>query len=209
MGSYVEAPVRSFEAGGAIAQFLRVKLGSGVLSAAGAEDEDIGTIEIAALASGDKVPVRIWNAQGTRKMVASAAITSGAKVYGAAGGKISSTATGNAIGIALEAAAGNNSVIEVLTLPGKALRVDFGQHTTIDANDTVVTGLATVVAVVASFNDAPVEAAKFVSADVGDQAGAPAAGSFLLKTHKDTDADAAIVDATTFSIKVNWIALGT
>lgn len=88
-------------------------------------------------------------------------------------------------------------------------KIARGQHTTLDANDTVVTGLATVVAVVASFNDAPVEGCKFVSADIGDQAGAPAAGSILIKTHKDTDADAAIIDATTFTIKVNWLAFGT
>lgn len=84
-----------------------------------------------------------------------------------------------------------------------------GVHTTLDADDTVVTGLTTVVAAVASFHDAPVEAAKFVSCTIGDQAGAPAAGSIQIKTHKDTDADAAIIDATTFTIKIDWIAIGT
>lgn len=88
-------------------------------------------------------------------------------------------------------------------------KIARGQHTTLDADDTVVTGLTTVVAAVASFDDAPVEGAKFVSCTIGDQAGAPAAGSIQIKTHKDTDADAAIVDATTFTKKINWIAIGT
>lgn len=92
---------------------------------------------------------------------------------------------------------------------GAALAVRSGQHVTVDENDTVVTGLATITAVVVSFNDPPAEGVKFVSGDLGDQAGAPAAGSFLLKTWKDTDADAAIVAATAFGVAVNWIAFGT
>jgi len=42
---------------------------------------------------------------------------------------------------------------------------------------------------------------------VGDQAGAPAAGSILLKTWKTLGGTPAA--ATTFSKKVNWIAVGT
>lgn len=82
------------------------------------------------------------------------------------------------------------------------------QHTTVDENDTVVTGLSAVVAVVATLNDDPVDGCQFVTADIGDQAGAPAAGSFLLKSWKNTDADATHVAASTFGKKVNWIAFG-
>lgn len=84
-----------------------------------------------------------------------------------------------------------------------------GQHTTIAASDTVVTGLANVVAVVAQLDDDPVDGCMHVTSSIGDQAGAPAAGSIYLKTWKSTDADATLIAATTFSKKVNWIAIGT
>ncbi len=45
------------------------------------------------------------------------------------------------------------------------------------------------------------------SASIGDQAGAPAAGSILLKTWKPTaTGDATPIAATTFGKKVNWWA---
>lgn len=84
-----------------------------------------------------------------------------------------------------------------------------GQATTVAASDTIATSLAHVSLVVASLNDAPVAGCQFVTADTGDQAGAPAAGSFYLKTWKDTaTADTAKIAATTFGKKVNWIAFG-
>jgi hypothetical protein len=88
-------------------------------------------------------------------------------------------------------------------------KVARGQHTTVDENDTVVTGLATVVSVVAQLDDDPVDGCMHVTSSIGDQAGAPAAGSVLIKTWKSTDGDATLVPATTFSKKVNWIAIGT
>lgn len=84
-----------------------------------------------------------------------------------------------------------------------------GQHTTVAASDAVVTGLATVVAVMAQLDDDPVDGCMHVSASIGDQAGAPAAGSIYIKTWKSTDADATLIAATTFNKKVNWIAIGT
>ena len=88
-------------------------------------------------------------------------------------------------------------------------KVARGQHTTVDENDTVVTGLATVVSVVAGLDDDPVDGCMHVTASIGDQNGAPAAGSILIKTWKSTDADASLVAASTFGKKVNWIAIGT
>lgn len=84
-----------------------------------------------------------------------------------------------------------------------------GQHTTVAASDTVVTGLATVVAVVAQLDDDPVDGCMHVTSSIGDQAGAPAAGSILIKTWKSADADATLIAATTFAKKINWIAIGT
>lgn len=86
------------------------------------------------------------------------------------------------------------------------LKIAAGQHETVTASDTVVTGLATVLAVVVSLDDDPVADPGFVSATIGDQAGAPAAGSVIIKSWQTPGAPA---PATTFGKKVNWIAFGT
>ncbi len=84
-----------------------------------------------------------------------------------------------------------------------------GQATTVAASDTIVTGLSTLVSVVATLDSDPVDDPEWVSASIGDQAGAPAAGSFLLKTWKNTGGtDPTPAAATTFSKKVNWMAWG-
>jgi hypothetical protein len=78
------------------------------------------------------------------------------------------------------------------------------------AVDTVVTGLATVVAVVAVLDSDPTLDPLFVTASIGDQAGAPAAGSVYIKSWQATAAgDVTPIAATTFGKKVNWIAIGT
>lgn len=113
MSQYVETPCRTFQAGAAIAQFLRVKITSSKLAVAGVGDDDMGTIERASFADLDYVPVRLMNAQGTRKMVAGAAVTAFTKVYQAASGKIDDAAAGKLIGTALEAATADGDIIEV------------------------------------------------------------------------------------------------
>lgn len=91
-----------------------------------------------------------------------------------------------------------------------ALRMVRGQHTTVAASDTIVTGLATVVSVVATLDSDPVDDPCLVTASIGDQAGAPAAGSILIKTWKNTGGtDPTPAAATTFGKKVNWVAYGT
>lgn len=114
MSQQIEGPTRSFPAGAALSDKLRVKLSSGQVVLAGAGELSIGTTVTKAYAQGEPITVRLWSAEGTRKMIASAAITAGATVYGAASGKISSTSSGAAIGVAYEAAAADGDVIEVL-----------------------------------------------------------------------------------------------
>lgn len=87
--------------------------------------------------------------------------------------------------------------------------IKTGQHTTVAASDTVVTGLALVTAVVASLDSDTGDDPLLVTASIGDQAGTPAAGSILIKTWKTDGADPTPVAATTFTKKVNWIAVGT
>jgi len=118
MSQFVETPTKTFTAGGAIGQHIRVKLSSGVLAVAGlgATDEpvELGTITEASFASGDVRAVRLRNAQGTAKMVAAGAFSAGAAVYGAAAGKVDDVVSGAALGIALEAATAANDIVEVL-----------------------------------------------------------------------------------------------
>ena len=83
-------------------------------------------------------------------------------------------------------------------------KIARGVHTTVDEDDTVVTGLTTVVVVVASLGSDPVAGCSKVSATIGDQAGSPAAGSIQIKSW---EADETV--GTTFSKLVNWIAIGT
>jgi hypothetical protein len=106
------------------------------------------------------------------------------------------------------AADGERLVPSILPVAGAGnYRIARGQATTATANDTVVTGLATVTCVVANLDDAPTTDPQIATASYGDQAGAPAAGSILIQTWKTFGGTPAA--ATTFSKKVNWIAIGT
>ncbi len=89
-------------------------------------------------------------------------------------------------------------------------KIARGVHETVAANDTVATGLATVAAIVVSLESDPALTCDRETASIGDQAGAPSAGSVYIKTWKPTSAtDPTPVAATAFSKKVNWIAIGT
>ena len=89
-------------------------------------------------------------------------------------------------------------------------RIAAGQHTTVAASDTLVTGLTEVKLAVAVLDSDPGDDPFLVTCSIGDQAGAPAAGSILIKTWKNTGGtDPTPIAATTFSKKVNWIAVGT
>lgn len=211
MSQFVETPCKTFTAGGAIGKHLRVKLSTGKLAAAGVADDWIGTMVNASFADLDVSSVRLRSAQGTCKFVAAGAITAGSRVYAAASGKVDDAITTELIGIALEAANDADEVIEVLQLPGgQAYRIARGVLTTATASDTVVTGLNTVVAVMATLASDPVDDPMLVTATIGDQAGTPAAGSVLIKTWKNTGGtDPTPAAASTFSKLVNWVAIGT
>lgn len=93
---------------------------------------------------------------------------------------------------------------------GQALKFARGQITTASAADTVATGLAAVAAVVVAMEDDPADGFFMVSAQIGNQAGAPAAGSMIIKSWQNTTgSDPTPVAAVAFGKKVNWIAIGT
>jgi hypothetical protein len=134
MSQYFETPTRPDTAAGAIAQHLRVKT-TGALVVATATDVELGTMETASTAAGPAT-VRLRNANGTAKMVANGAITAGATVYAAAGGKIAASGT-IVVGQALEAATANNDVIEVLRYAD--VGASFGtQSVTADDSDSAL-----------------------------------------------------------------------
>lgn len=88
-------------------------------------------------------------------------------------------------------------------------KIARGTLTPTNATETVVTGLATVVAAVAGFKGAPTLTHMFVEADIGDQAGSPAAGSILVRSKKPTGAaDVTPLPATTPWSAVDWVAVG-
>ena len=89
-------------------------------------------------------------------------------------------------------------------------KVARGSVTPVSSSDTVVTGLATVVAVVVQFKGAPTLTHMFNAGDIGDQAGTPAAGSFLLKSYKPTaSGDVTPTASSTPWAAVDWFAIGT
>ena len=157
-------------------------------------------------------------ASGANADIASVNFVAGQKLFwDASNSKVTNVSNSGgkshrAIGYALESkdlsggvAAGDSLMFELR--PGEMRQVS-GQHTTVAASDTVVTGLALVFSVVAQLDDDPVDGAMHATSSIGDQAGAPDAGSILIKTWKSTDADATLIAATTFGKKVNWIAVG-
>jgi hypothetical protein len=115
MSQMVDTNTRSFVAGAAIAQYLRVVLSAGKLAVAGITDRELGQTERRTYADGDNVSVRLRNAGGTCIMVANAAIAVGADVFSAASGKVGASAsTARRIGTALTASAADGDWIEVL-----------------------------------------------------------------------------------------------
>jgi hypothetical protein len=144
MAQFIEGPCKAFTSGAAIGQYLRVTLSSGTLALAGADAPGIGTTETPSFAASEPQTVRLWSAQGTRKVVASAAITAGAIVYAGAAGKVS--ASGNhALGRALESATADGDIIEMMPFNSDlgAARVLRTRFTTaqVNAGATVLTAL--------------------------------------------------------------------
>lgn len=113
MSQEVRECTKTFTAGAALVQNRLVVISSGVLAYADAYTPSIGTLEDTTFASGDLVGVRLLPGEGTFKMMASAAITSGAYVYQTANGKIDDVGF-IPVGIALEAASADGDIIEVL-----------------------------------------------------------------------------------------------
>lgn len=112
-----ESGILSETASGAIAANLIVKYSSGKTAVAGAAERSIGHQTRESFADGDEITVTRHGALGTHIGVASAAISAGADVYQAAGGKLGTTATGHYRGVARTAAAADGDWFEYIPLP--------------------------------------------------------------------------------------------
>lgn len=155
------------------------------------------------VASGGEVDIEA----GAALKVAGTTLTPTAEEYNKLHGATLSTAELNKLTGLARTTAELNALVQGAAAGYKVAR---GQHETVAAADTVVTGLATVVAALAVLDDDPSADPLFVTASIGNQAGAPAAGSIYIKGWKPTaQADTAPIAATTFGKKVNWIAIGT
>lgn len=109
--------------GGALAKFLRVLWSGTALTAAAATEVEVGTLADTVLSGATKVAVIPRSIGGSRKYVAAGAFAIGANIYGAAGGKVDDVTGGGEvpIGIALEAATGDGSIVEVMHVPTLAV----------------------------------------------------------------------------------------
>lgn len=120
MSKFTDSPALTALAGEAMAKYRRVKVSVAATTStpptvvyAGAGERGIGVTR-AAVASGDRIGITLFNKQGTIPMVASAAITALSDVYPAASGMVTSTITGLSLGTALDSASATPDVVEVL-----------------------------------------------------------------------------------------------
>ena len=113
--------LRTFTAGVALAEGERVVITSGTLTSppevslapVGATAEHVGYVEVPALA-GELVTIRPRSMAGTKQAVASAAFAAGALLYGSASGRVSTTVSGNPLGVAIEAATAAGDIVEII-----------------------------------------------------------------------------------------------
>lgn len=154
-----EGPTRTFQVSAAIGQFVRVRLSSGKLVAADADDNDyIGVTCRETFAADEYVVVRLRNAAGTHTAIANAAIAVGELCVLADDGEVGPASANSApYAIALAAATADGDWIEVLPLVGDTGPV----HESLTATgDGLTTGLipagadaVTVAAVTTDAND--------------------------------------------------------
>jgi len=113
--------LRTFTANGALAIGERVVITAGSTTTppqvaqapVGGTSAHVGYVEKDAV-SGDPVTIRPTTQSGTKQAIASAAIAVGAVIYGSALGRVSTTASGTAIGVTLTASTAAGDIIEII-----------------------------------------------------------------------------------------------
>lgn len=101
----------------------------------------------------------------------------------------------------------NQSMAVVKALHGKSIA--SGSFTPLADAETIVTGLSLVDCAIASIAGIPIATHSVSIADKGDQAGAPAAGSIIIRTRKTTDTTLTLPIASSGTeLVTDWIAIG-
>jgi len=123
MASYNIGPQMTFEASATLAQYTLVKMdAAGTISnstGVASEDNDVFGVVQEALTDGDSGTVMHLGQVGSFKVKAAGAISKGAKVFTAASGLATATATSlSCIGVARDAATAADDIIEVLRILG-------------------------------------------------------------------------------------------
>ena len=144
----------------------------------------------------------VYHQQGGDRLV----VASGGSADVESGGEIDVESGG-----ALKVAGVDVTASLATAVAGVALgyKIARGVVTPTSASHTVITGLATVVVAVAVAK--AVTLTHFsTGADIGDQAGTPAAGSILVVSSKPTGTgDVTPIASTTPWTEVHWVAIGT
>ena len=194
-------------AGAAVEPFRIVKFSDAdgkYVQAAAATDLLVGVSESLAAADGERIDIcRI----GIASVRYGGTVVRGQKLTSDADGKAVAAKDGEqTIGTA-EVSGVAGDIGSVLLAPG-GIKIKRGVAA-VTGTLTVVTGLAAVIAVVATpQDDLDGVALAGVSATIGDQNGAPAAGSVILKAWKVTATGNATMIAATAPKNINWIAIG-
>lgn len=124
----IDGNTRTFTVGAALAAYRRVRLSAGVLAYAGASDVDsVGVTTRETFASGETVAVDLHSKAGTVEVEAAGAFSVGATLYAAANGRVDDSGT-VIVGIALAAASGAGSVIEVMLAKDNTQGTTFAEH---------------------------------------------------------------------------------
>ncbi len=134
MSQMIEGPRKTYLGAASIGANLRVKITDGTtkpptINVAGASDPSIGVTE-EFLAAAGPIAILLANAQGTRKMVATGAITSGNSVYAAAAGKVASSGT-VVEGKAQETTTTTGDIFEVLGTHNSDISTDISGTTAV------------------------------------------------------------------------------
>jgi len=94
-----------------------------------------------------------------------------------------------------------------LVIQGGASRIAYGTHTTVAAEDSVDTGLKSLVFCNANLESDPAAGIDLVSASLADQSAAATNGQIVIKGWQQ-NADTPMDAATVFGKTVYWIAIG-
>lgn len=219
MASEIQGMYRQFTASGAIPRYTLVKLVAGTADLVEVCTAGNGALAIAisqdVLATGETGNFRLLNAGGTAKVRVGEAIDLFDPLFCATLGEVKDTEDGNAVGIAMETASGNDSIVEMLILPaagrasiqgvaGVGGKIAGGATALDGSNPTAIaTGLGTITSFVGMLqgSSAPGVGTSILTVTISS-------GTASVYAWKVTGAGDTTLIASTGTETVQWIAFG-